>query len=79
MSRVIIDLSPEQVNAAIIGLPVREKLKIIEKLEKETIRLRWRKILRDIDSRLRRFPTTKEGVIKEIQAYRKEKHAQGRN
>ena len=79
MSKVTIELSPEQINQAVESLPAREKLRLTEQLEKETIRLRWRKILKDIDSRLRRFPVSKKEVIQEIQAYRKQKHAQGSN
>lgn len=79
MSRVTIELNPRQITQAIAGLSDREKLKLTEKLEKETISLRWRQILKDIDSRLKKFPISKEAVTKEIQAYRKEKHAQNRH
>lgn len=79
MSKLTIELSPQQINEAIKGLSDTEKLKLTEKLEKETLRLRWRQILKDIDLRLRKFPVSKEEVIKEILAYRKEKYAQGRN
>lgn len=79
MSKLTIELSPQQISAAVEGLSDTEKLKLTEKLEKETLRLRWRQILKDIDSRLRKFPVSKEDVIKEILAYRKEKYAQGRN
>ncbi len=79
MSRVTVELNPRQISEAIEGLSDKEKLKITEKLEKETLRLRWRQILKDIDSRLKKFPISKEEVAKEIQNYRKEKHAQGRH
>ena len=75
MSKVIIELAPQQIAEAIEGLSDREKLRLTEKLEKETIRLRWRRILKDIDSRLKKFPISKKEVIEEIQAYRKQRHA----
>lgn len=79
MSKVTIELSPQQISEAIESLSSKEKLQLTEKLEKETLRLRWRQILKDIDSRLKKFPISKEEVAKEIQAYRKEKYAQGRH
>jgi len=75
MSKVIIELSPRQISEAVESLPESEKLKLTEKLEKETLRLRWRRILKDIDLRLKKFPLSKGDVLKEIAAYRKEKYA----
>ena len=79
MSRVPIELNSQQISQAIEGLSGEEKIKLTEKLEKETLSLRWRQILRDIDSRLKKFPVSKKDIIKEIQAYRKKKYAQGRH
>ena len=75
MSKVIIELSAEQLGQAIESLPEREKLKLTERLERETFGLRWRQILSHIDARLKKFPVPKETVLKEIQAYRKHKYA----
>mgnify|MGYP003395027971 CR=1 FL=1 len=75
MSKVILDLNNEQVERIIESLSLEEKLKLTEKLEKETLGLRWKQILKDIDSRLKKFPIPKQEVIKEIRAYRKEKYA----
>ena len=79
MSKLVIELSTQQITEAIEGMPDREKIKLTERLEKETVSLRWKQILKDIDTRLKKFPISKEEVIKEIRAYRKEKYAQGRN
>ena len=78
MSRVTIELNSHQITEAIEGLSNEEKLRLMESLEKETLRLRWRQILKDIDSRLKRFPISKEEVAREIRAYRKQKYVQGR-
>ena len=75
MSKVIIELNPQQISEAIEGLSNKEKVKLTERLEKETLSLRWRQILKVIDSRLRKFPISNEEVAKEIRAYRKEKYA----
>ena len=79
MSKVTIEFGPQQISEAIDGLSYKEKLRLIERLERETLSLRWRRVLKDIDSRLKKFPITKTEVAQEIQAYRKEKHAQGRH
>jgi len=71
MSKVLIELNQEQISKAIESLSMEDKLKISEMLEKQTMSLRWRKILKDIDSRLKKFPISKNEVIQEIQAYRK--------
>jgi hypothetical protein len=75
MSKVTIELNSRQIREAVEGLSNEEKLRLTERLEKETIGLRWKQILNNIDSRLRKFPISKREVIKEIQAYRKEKYA----
>ena len=75
MSKVTIELSPQQISEAIEGLSAKEKLQLTEKLERETLRLRWRQILKDIDSRLKKFPISKNDVMKEIAAYRKKQYA----
>lgn len=78
MSKITIEINSQQIGEAIERLSDKEKLKLTEKLEKETLRLRWSKILKDIDSRLKKFPISKDEISQEIMAYRKEKHAQGR-
>lgn len=75
MSKLTIEVNSQQISEVIEGLSPKDKLRLMEKLEKETLMLRWRQILKDIDSRLNKFPISKREVIKEIQAYRKEKHA----
>lgn len=74
-----IEIDAKQLREAIEQLNDKEKTKLIEELERETLTLRWRQILKDIDSRLKKFPVSREEVVKEIYNYRKEKHAQGRH
>jgi hypothetical protein len=75
MSKVTIELNTQQINEAVEGLSNADKIKLAEKLEKETLGLRWRQILKNIDLRLKRFPISKREVIKEIRAWRKAKYA----
>lgn len=75
MFKIPINLSAEQISQAIDHLPNQDKIRLIEKLERATIKARWRKILKNIDARLKRFPLTQKDVLEEIRAYRQEKHA----
>ena len=79
MSKIMIELNTQQISEAIEKLPEEEKLRLTERLEKETSGLRWKKILADIDSRLKKFPLSKKEALQEIQAYRKQKYTQGCN
>ena len=69
----IIELTPQQIDRAIEGLSPEEKLRLTEKLEKETLSLRWRQILRAIDVRLKKSPLSTREALEEIKAYRQEK------
>ena len=79
MSKVTIELDSHQINAAVEKLSDKEKLRLTEKLERETLGLRWKRILKDIDARIKKFPISQEEVMEEIRAYRGNKHAQGRH
>lgn len=79
MSKVIIELNSHQINEAVERLPDKEKLRLTEKLERETLGLRWKQILKDIDARIKKFPISQEDVLEEIRVYRRNKHAQGRH
>lgn len=75
MSRITLELTPRQIDELIEKLTIAEKIKIVEKLERETLCQRWNKIFKDIDKRLKKFPISKKEIISEITAYRKEKNA----
>jgi|GEM_PF-1645834 len=76
-NKITLDLDVKQVEKLVEKLPLEEKLKLVRKLEKETLRKRWGKILKDIDKRLKRFPISKKEIEQEIKAYRREKYAKG--
>lgn len=76
-NKITLYLDVKQVERLVEKLPLEEKLKLVHKLEKETLRKRWGGILKDIDKRLKRFPISKKEIEQEIKAYRKEKYAKG--
>ena len=77
MVKINIELTARQLAKAAESLPLREQLKLTELLEQKTIAARWKGILNDIDSRLKKFPISRQDVLSEIQAVRrsKNKHA----
>jgi len=74
-NKITLYLDVKQVERLVEKLPLEDKLKLVHKLEKETLRKRWSGILKDIDKRLKRFPISKKEIGQEIKAYRKEKYA----
>ena len=68
-------LNARQIAQAAESLPLREQLKLTEMLERKTISARWKRILKDIDSRLKKFPISQQDVLNEIQSTRKNKRA----
>lgn len=79
MPKITLELNNTQVESIVEGLSIEEKLQLVRKLEKETLRQRWDEILRDIDKRLKKFPISGKEIAEEIVAYRREKNAKSRN
>ncbi len=79
MNRIAIELSTNQLIRLIGKLPLGEKIRLVRRLEQETLKDRWKTVFRDIDQRLKKFPVSQKDIDQEIKAYRKEKYAQGRN
>jgi hypothetical protein len=77
MSKVTLDLNNQQIEKLVERLPINIKIKLVCKLEQETLRQRWDSVMKDIDKRLKRFPISEEEIAKEIGSYRKEKYAKG--
>lgn len=78
-NKIMLELSPNQVEELVERLSMQEKIKLVNRLERETLRQRWNNILRDIDKRLKRFPISAKEIAKEIESYRREKYAKSRN
>ena len=73
-TKVTLDLDITQVEKLVEKLPMEEKLRLVHKLEKETLRKRWDEILKDIDKRLKKFPISKKEIEQEIEDYRRKQH-----
>ena len=74
-----LELSPAQVERLVEKLPMKHKLRLIDKLSKETSGTRMnkavtrvREILRRIDARKGTRPSTRD-ILQEIHAYRRQK------
>jgi len=76
-NKITLNLNVKQVEKLVEKLSLEEKLKLVRKLEKETLRRRWGEILKDIDKRLKRFPISKKEIEQEIKAYRRQEYAKG--
>lgn len=79
MSKVTIELNNNQVEKIVEGLSVGEKLRLVRKLERETLRKRWNSLLKVIDERLKRHPISEDEINKEIERARKEHYAKRRS
>ena len=79
MPKVAVNLNNHDVEELVKQLDIAEKIRLVRKLEQETLQQRWSEIFRDIDKRLRKFPVSKKELCKEIKKYRREKYAKGRN
>ena len=75
MSKITIEIDNKQVEKIVENLPIEEKLRLVYKLEKETLRQRWNDLLNIIDERLKRHPISKQEISKEIERARKEHYA----
>ena len=76
MPKVTLDTNIEKI---VEDLPMEEKLKLVYKLEKETLRQRWNNLLKLIDERLKKHPISNRDIIKGIECARKEHYAKRRH
>lgn len=79
MSRITIDIDTGQVEKIVESLTMEEKLRLVYKLEKETLRQRWNDLLNIIDERLKKHPMSRQEISKEIDHARNEHYAKCRN
>lgn len=75
MSKVTIKLDTEQIERIVENLTIEQKLRLVRKLEKETLRQRWDDLLRTIDERRKKYPISQKEINKEIGLARKEFYA----
>ena len=75
MPKVTIDFSIQQIELIVARLPIQQKLRLVRKLEKETLKERWKRLLKGIQDNLKKYPMSEEEVDQEIQQARKEHYA----
>lgn len=76
MPKVTLDTNIEKI---VEDLSMEEKLKLVYKLERETLRQRWNNLLKLIDERIKKHPISSRDVIKEIECARREHYAKRRH
>ena len=79
MSKVTIELGPEQIERIVEDLTIEQKLRLVRKLEKETLSQRWDNLLKTIDERRKKYPISQQEINKEIALARKEFYAKRRS
>jgi hypothetical protein len=74
-NKITLDLNIGQVEQLVEKLPSQEKIRLVRKLEQETLRARWDWLLNTIDKRLKKYPISKTEIAREIKALRKARYA----
>ena len=75
-NKIILELRPEQVEHLVEELPIEEKLRLVRKLDDETLNIRMDEILKNIDKRRRKHPISSKEIDKIVKGVRKELYAQ---
>jgi hypothetical protein len=70
-----IEIETKQLKEAIRKLPVKEKIRLVEELEKETRRSRWETLIAKIRSRIRNNPISQKEINKICEEARTELYA----
>jgi hypothetical protein len=81
MPKLTVEVDKNEIERLVESLPAKDRLQLVRKVGKSATNENWGKILKDIDSRLEKFPVSEETVASEITAYRKSKknNAKARN
>lgn len=71
-NKVEFELDIAQVEKLVEKLPREEKIRLVRKLEQETLGQRMDRLLKKIDERRKRYPISAKEIRQEIEAVRKE-------
>ena len=74
MSKITIELAPEQIKEAFEKLPVKERLTLADELNKITRRARWDMLLKQIRSRVAKHPISQQEIDRICQEVRQERY-----
>ena len=77
MPRLEINLS--QIEKLIEQLTERDRIQLVQRLEAKTLPVRWKKFLRQIDRRRRRYPLSQREIEKMVEETRQEIYERNRS
>lgn len=77
MPRLEVNLSAIQ--RLIDQLSEQEKIKLVRKLEAQTLPARWKALFREIDKRRKRYPITQREIEKICEEVRQERYERSRS
>ena len=73
-NKILMEIEASKVEKLVNKLPLKNKLRILNMLERQTFKERWKEILKDIDKRTKRYPLNTRDILKEIKKYRTKKY-----
>ena len=76
---VTLDLDIKQVESLVEKLPIKEKVKLVRKLEKDTWQKRFRQLLHRIDRRIANKSISEREIDQTVEEAKEEYYAQSRN
>jgi len=76
-NKILMEIEASKVEKLVNKLPLKNKLRILNMLERQTFKERWKEILKDIDKRTKRYPLNTRDILKEIKKYRTKKYGKG--
>lgn len=77
MSKITIDRNINRIKSIINALDVKQRIKLIEDLEKNTWQHRFRELLNKIDKNVEKYPVNEKEIINTVEKVRQdiyEKH-----
>ena len=72
---VKIDINYEQIRKAVKNLSINERAKMVEELERDTWKERFRQLRRRVDARLKKNPLSQKEIDRVVNQAKKEFHA----
>ena len=79
MPTVNINLRINDISKIVEQLNIREKTKLIKKLEEETWSMRFDQLLGKIKRRVKQYPISEQEIIHEVEQTRKQRYDQSRH
>ena len=69
----------EQIRRAVKRLPIAQRLRLVEELERQTWKIRFRKMFSDIDARRKKYPISQKEINEVVAEARREYYAKRRD